>query len=596
MDKEMPKVSIIIPVYNGANYMREAIHSALSQTYPNVEVIVVNDGSTDNGETERIALSYGSRISYFYKENGGVSTALNLGIEKMNGQYFSWLSHDDIYAPQKIEKQIEILQKVDPSTILYGGYELINENSEKFAAINPGAVYPEDKLNIPLFPLLRGLINGCTLLIHKSHFDRVGQFDTALKSTQDYDLWFKMFRDAKLRFQRGFYVKSRSHPAQGTNTMPKHEEDCSNLWIHMMDNITDSEMCVMDGSIYSFRKNTEKFLRDNTPYTKAIMHAKILLNNAEDKIDQMVKNSIVSVIIPFHNRIPFLIKCIESVLNQSHKNFEVLLVDDGTTDDLSSVRELINKDERIRFFQQSHQGASVARNLGLKEANGDYVAFLDSDDLFVRDKLEIQLKYMVHNGYEFCHTSYQKITVDELPLEVINSGVFAGSVFPRVLSSCGIATPTVMLRRNIINGRRFIEDYLIGEDTCFWIDLASQYSLGGLEQPLSLVRVSPHSAVNNLEKQRLGLQNIACHIIRNPFYLSYERDVFLLLNDLISLFKQTTEADSVAHGSSEDSSLVPYLPKPTSRFRRLFISLGYDGLFVTLRKILYKIKLKLRGL
>ena len=78
-----PLVSIIIPVYNGANYMREAIDSALAQTYRNIEIIVVNDGSNDNGETERIALSYGDKIKYFHKENGGVSSALNLGIQNM---------------------------------------------------------------------------------------------------------------------------------------------------------------------------------------------------------------------------------------------------------------------------------------------------------------------------------------------------------------------------------------------------------------------------------------------------------------------------------------------------------------------------------
>lgn len=102
-----PLVSIIIPVYNGSNYLEESINSALAQTYRNIEVIVVNDGSTDGGATERIALSYGDRIRYFYKENGGVSTALNLGLEKMKGEWFSWLSHDDLYLPEKLSPKYE---------------------------------------------------------------------------------------------------------------------------------------------------------------------------------------------------------------------------------------------------------------------------------------------------------------------------------------------------------------------------------------------------------------------------------------------------------------------------------------------------------
>jgi len=85
-----PKVSIIVPVYNGSKYIRAAIDSALSQTYRNFELIVIDDGSVD--DTRQIVESYGDRLQYFWKPNGGVASALNLGIEKMSGAYFSWLS------------------------------------------------------------------------------------------------------------------------------------------------------------------------------------------------------------------------------------------------------------------------------------------------------------------------------------------------------------------------------------------------------------------------------------------------------------------------------------------------------------------------
>ena len=78
-----PLVSIVIPVYNGANYLKESIDSALNQSYPHIEVIVVNDGSRDEGATEAVALSYGDRIRYFSKANGGCGSALNFGIKQM---------------------------------------------------------------------------------------------------------------------------------------------------------------------------------------------------------------------------------------------------------------------------------------------------------------------------------------------------------------------------------------------------------------------------------------------------------------------------------------------------------------------------------
>ena len=118
-----PLVSIVIPVYNGSNYMREAIDSALAQTYSNIEIIVVNDGSNDGGATRDIALSYGDKIRYFEKENGGVSTALNLAIKNMRGQYFSWLSHDDVYLPEKVQTEIDALRKAgDMSRVVYSNW------------------------------------------------------------------------------------------------------------------------------------------------------------------------------------------------------------------------------------------------------------------------------------------------------------------------------------------------------------------------------------------------------------------------------------------------------------------------------------------
>ena len=130
MTGQKPLVSIIIPVYNGANYLREAIESALGQTYGNCEVLVINDGSNDHGETEREALKFGDRIRYFKKENGGVASALNFGIRKMQGEYFSWLSHDDVYSPQKIEKQLEaVLQSGNPAALVQAEYEFYNEDT-----------------------------------------------------------------------------------------------------------------------------------------------------------------------------------------------------------------------------------------------------------------------------------------------------------------------------------------------------------------------------------------------------------------------------------------------------------------------------------
>ena len=166
-----PLVSIVIPVYNGANYVAEAIESALKQSYKNIEIIVVNDGSTDN--TEKIVKKYGDKIRYFYKENGGVASALNFGIKNMKGEYFSWLSHDDIYYPNKIERQIEELKNIDKDNILYSGFELINDKSEFLYAWEIASTNEYRKLNNSFYALLLSGLNFCSLLIPKKAFYEV---------------------------------------------------------------------------------------------------------------------------------------------------------------------------------------------------------------------------------------------------------------------------------------------------------------------------------------------------------------------------------------------------------------------------------------
>lgn len=214
--KQNPKVSIIIPVYNGSNYLKEAIEASLAQVYKNFEVIVVNDGSTDGGKTEKIAKSFGNKIRYFKKPNGKVSTALNLGIKKMTGEYFSWLSHDDLYTPEKIAKQIEYIQKCPLKTVVYSNYEVIDQFGQHlgYSQINPAS-----KANLPRSLMEDRFIHGCALLIPKQAFTDAGLFDPKLFNTQDFDLWFKMMTAGyDFKLCPGFLVKSRRHNQQDSIT------------------------------------------------------------------------------------------------------------------------------------------------------------------------------------------------------------------------------------------------------------------------------------------------------------------------------------------------------------------------------------------
>ncbi len=247
----LPKVSIVIPVYNGANYMREAIDSALSQTYQNCEVIVVNDGSTD--DTEQIALSYGDKIKYLYKANSGVASALNMGIQNMEGEYFSWLSHDDVYYPWKVECQIEALRESGNwYTPVYSNWDCLVMPEGNVEPLFPDYCFSKADYQNGIFPVLFGLINGCTTLIHKSHFKRVGQFDENLLTAQDYDMWFRIFRSQKVLYIARPLIKYRFHDEQGSATIAKFDENCQENQLKMIQQITREEIETIFGGYYKF--------------------------------------------------------------------------------------------------------------------------------------------------------------------------------------------------------------------------------------------------------------------------------------------------------------------------------------------------------
>jgi glycosyltransferase involved in cell wall biosynthesis len=215
-----PKVSIVIPVYNGSNYLREAIDSALAQTYTNYEIIVIDDGSTDT--TWDIILLYGDKIRGYHKENGGVSSALNLGIQKMQGKYFTWLSHDDLWLPNKLENQIHFFDLNPDCKVCYTDYLVIDFLGNELNFIDT-PWYPRHIAIRELFK--SGYINGCTVMIEKTCFEKVGFFSENLKTTQDTEMWIRLSRLYEFRRVPEKLIKERWHSQQGSKKIPTHSTE-----------------------------------------------------------------------------------------------------------------------------------------------------------------------------------------------------------------------------------------------------------------------------------------------------------------------------------------------------------------------------------
>ena len=255
-----PKVSIVIPVYNGANFLQQAIESALNQTYENFEVIVINDGSTDNGDTDKIVKSYGNKIIYLKKENGGVASALNYGINNMSGDFFCWLSHDDVYLPDKVENQVKFhLSFNNPyDFVSYHDYFNINTDNELISRRNVEKTENEiSKLLAYKFPL-----NFCSVFLPKKIINEVGFFDEANPIWADHKMLVDIAAHYPFKYMPGCYTKIRKHNKQETNInirMQKYSNDSLiyglDVYLENNPNLTIQEKISLLKNIINYTSN-----------------------------------------------------------------------------------------------------------------------------------------------------------------------------------------------------------------------------------------------------------------------------------------------------------------------------------------------------
>lgn len=240
-----PLVSIIIPIYNNTNFVKEAIDSALEQTYKSIEIIVVNDGSTDDGATEKICLDYAKKITYYKKENGGCSSALNYAIKKSNGDFISWLSYDDLYDKNKIETQVSFYEKfsLNPkNTLISNSGRLINSKGYKIYHPTDNFKGFLDSKEMFKHLLFKKCFNGCGLLIPKALFTQELFFREDMEFVLDWNLWLKFaICGAKAYVDTDILVSNRQHSAQMTVThkklyKPETRFTCQELFEILLEN------------------------------------------------------------------------------------------------------------------------------------------------------------------------------------------------------------------------------------------------------------------------------------------------------------------------------------------------------------------------
>lgn len=433
-------VSVIIPVYNADKYLKKCLDSLISQTLNKIEIICIDDGSTD--QSWKIIEEYtrqDSRVTGIQQKNSGAAAARNKGLEKAKGEYIGFLDSDDyvdsdyfaaLYKTAK-KQNADIARayvKVDPS-----GGDLI---SQRFTTLNGHSAY-EDQYNINIKNLIsenklnQRYVIWLAIYSRKMINDNSINFSPKILTGQDvlFNLkagycankivyvnspvfYHRVMREGSLMTQfvrTASGIRSRllvlNESVEFLNSKPDYEKsvyvshvvDAINFIRDRIDAIEDNQVAQeVAKAIYStwekvkYKKEIQLSLKyTDEIFSKIINHDKKLLEYIYDMSSINTEERKVSVIIPVFNQQKYLKECIDSVINQSLRRIEIICVDDGSVDDsIRILEEYKTRDRRVKVLRQKNKGAGAARNKGLEISKGKYLYFLDSDDFIDRDLLK----------------------------------------------------------------------------------------------------------------------------------------------------------------------------------------------------------------
>ncbi len=241
----------------------------------------------------------------------------------------------------------------------------------------------------------------------------------------------------------------------------------------------------------------------------------------------------ISIIIPTFNRASFLRSSINSILNQTYQKFEIIVVDDGSTD---NTKEVIKEFPQIRYFYQKNAGVSQARNLGIKKAKYEYIAFLDSDDEWKKDKLEIQIAFHKQNpNILISHTDETWIRNGKEIKKKNYQSKPQGFCFLENLNFCKIGTSTVLLKKSLLeNIGYFDEDLKICEDYDLWLRISLENEIGYINQELVIKNAGHNGQLSFSEFgiDRYKIDSLQKHL-DSKFKIEVKKELLKKLNILL---------------------------------------------------------------
>ena len=394
-------ISVIVPVYNVEEYLKQCLDSILEQTFSNYEVILVNDGSTDSSGL--ICQEYAekdSRIRYFEKENGGVSDARNSGLDLVQGDYVTFLDADDFLFEDHLEK-LYIATTLSDADIMIGGYSRFDGSDFYFykdhfkrdsliSFTSTQAIqFLDSMLDIQFF----NFSTACGKLFKRTLFKEL-RFPLGRYAENQFIMW-KLYLNAEriYAFNGDSYVYRINKNGMSSVFSLKHLDYIEALE-ERIKSTKDLEGIDINLSFNMYRYVLQRILGqlEEHDYIDEAKEVREKLELAEqeqypfltDEVKEIeVENGgeLISIVVPIYNVENYLRMCLDSIEHQTYSNIEVLLINDGSPDSSGEIcQEYVARDSRFHYFEKENGGLSDARNYGIERSNGKYLTFVDSDD------------------------------------------------------------------------------------------------------------------------------------------------------------------------------------------------------------------------
>ncbi|MBN2590858.1 MAG: glycosyltransferase [Sedimentisphaerales bacterium] len=461
-------VSAIVSTYNSEKYLRGCLDDLEQQTIADkMEIIVVNSGSQENEEVivNEFQQKYNNIVYIKTEKREGIYSAWNRAVKAAHGTFLTNANTDDRHRDDAFEFMVNALESNPHVGLVYGDQIRTDTPNDTFAD-NHGteelrrSEYSRERL-------LFGCCTGSQPMWRRSLHDELGYFDESLTCAGDWDFWLRISEKHEL----------------------KRIPEFLGLYYH-------NEAGIEHGAkIHSLYERYLVGKRYGNPYISIIQQYKSR------------NNTLISVIMPAYNAAKDIASAIESVLIQNYRNFELIIINDGSTDNTEEII-LSYKDEKIRYFKQENRGLAATHNRGIKESFGEYVIKLDTDDMMMPDFISRHLQeFEQYPDTDLVYCDDYLIDENAKPIRVIKRPEYSNrNLLIRDLFKNGfpVVPFRTCIKRSVFDKIGFFDEgLLIGED----YDMMRRFVRQGLiilhlKEPLYLRRMNSQSLSKSYSRKK----------------------------------------------------------------------------------------------